>query len=122
MPIIPTFLYATEYKGTNSSVLQTQTMATPMPSAADPFSVFSYFDNTTVTVSYDTVDNTTEGTSRIASTSLLLLNGTSMPPKNSCVDGEEFLMDENIRVGLLFASKALVQLTVNPFVGLLTNR
>ncbi|KYO34180.1 chromaffin granule amine transporter [Alligator mississippiensis] len=122
VPIIPTFLYATEYKGTNSSVLQTQTMATPMPSAADPFSVFSYFDNTTVTVSYDTVDNTTEGTSRIASTSLLLLNGTSMPPKNSCVDGEEFLMDENIRVGLLFASKALVQLTVNPFVGLLTNR
>uniref|UniRef100_A0A7M4E3W7 Solute carrier family 18 member A1 n=1 Tax=Crocodylus porosus TaxID=8502 RepID=A0A7M4E3W7_CROPO len=122
VPIIPTFLYATEYRGTNSSVLQTQTMATPMPSAAHPFSVFSYFDNTTVTVSYNTVDNTTEGTSRIASTSLFLLNGTSLPPKNSCVDGEEFLVDENVRVGLLFASKALVQLTVNPIVGPLTNR
>uniref|UniRef100_A0A3B5M6C1 Major facilitator superfamily (MFS) profile domain-containing protein n=1 Tax=Xiphophorus couchianus TaxID=32473 RepID=A0A3B5M6C1_9TELE len=29
---------------------------------------------------------------------------------------------ENVRVGLLFASKALVQLLVNPFVGPLTNR
>uniref|UniRef100_A0A674MLA1 Solute carrier family 18 member A1 n=1 Tax=Takifugu rubripes TaxID=31033 RepID=A0A674MLA1_TAKRU len=33
-----------------------------------------------------------------------------------------FLEEENVRVGFLFASKALVQLLVNPFVGPLTNR
>nr|AVK72315.1 synaptic vesicular amine transporter [Isodiametra pulchra] len=32
------------------------------------------------------------------------------------------LNKENIRVGLLFASKALVQLVTNPFVGILTNK
>ncbi|AWP07763.1 hypothetical protein SMAX5B_015231 [Scophthalmus maximus] len=33
-----------------------------------------------------------------------------------------FLEEENVPVGLLFASKALVQLLINPFVGPLTNR
>lgn len=46
----------------------------------------------------------------------------SSPPPNGCPQGEEFLTQENMRVGLLFASKALVQLLVNPSVGLLTNR
>ncbi|NWS28168.1 VMAT1 protein, partial [Polioptila caerulea] len=43
-------------------------------------------------------------------------------PGRSCLQGGEFLAQENTRVGLLFASKALVQLLVNPWVGLLTNR
>ncbi|NXA41709.1 VMAT1 protein, partial [Eudromia elegans] len=34
----------------------------------------------------------------------------------------DFLANENVRVGLLFASKALVQLLVNPVMGPLTNR
>ncbi|KFQ22571.1 Synaptic vesicular amine transporter, partial [Merops nubicus] len=41
---------------------------------------------------------------------------------SGCPEGDEFLAKENVRVGLLFASKALVQLVVNPSVGLLTNR
>ncbi|NXA83231.1 VMAT1 protein, partial [Thryothorus ludovicianus] len=46
------------------------------------------------------------------------------PPalRRSCLQGGEFLAQENTRVGLLFASKALVQLLVNPWVGVLTNR
>ena len=32
------------------------------------------------------------------------------------------LVDENIEVGVMFASKAVVQLIANPFVGPLTNR
>ncbi|NWU98469.1 VMAT1 protein, partial [Upupa epops] len=121
VPIIPTFLYATEYEGTNSSLVPAQTEpATPAPKAPPFSSMFSYFDNTTVTVlgSMRTVHlaNTTE---------------TSAPPQpqasiaplpSNCPEGEEFLAKENIRVGLLFASKALVQLVVNPSVGLLTNR
>ena len=32
------------------------------------------------------------------------------------------LANENVEVGLMFASKALIQLVANPFVGHLTNR
>ncbi|XP_048685567.2 chromaffin granule amine transporter isoform X2 [Caretta caretta] len=123
VPIVPTFLYATEYKGANSSASQNWIVAAPTAFAAPPFSsMFSHFDNTTVTVSDYTVVNTTVGVNGTESSSLPQLTGPSLPPKNNCVDGEEFLMEENVRVGLLFASKALIQLTINPFVGPLTNR
>lgn len=39
-----------------------------------------------------------------------------------CLQDSVFLEEENVRVGLLFASKAVVQLLVNPFVGPMTNR
>ncbi|XP_072123025.1 synaptic vesicular amine transporter-like [Mobula birostris] len=39
-----------------------------------------------------------------------------------CDRDESFLAEENVHIGLLFASKAIVQLLVNPFVGVLTNR
>lgn len=35
---------------------------------------------------------------------------------------EEQLKEENVAVGLMFASKAVVQLIVNPFVGPVTNK
>ncbi|XP_069733699.1 chromaffin granule amine transporter isoform X2 [Phaenicophaeus curvirostris] len=121
VPIVPTFLYTTEYEGTNSSVAPAWTELAPSGLKAPPFfSTFSYFDNTTVPV--------------LGSTSAIgLVNGmgsspspqphTSNPPlPSSCPEGKEFLTKENVRVGLLFASKALVQLVVNPSVGLLTNR
>ncbi|XP_074918873.1 chromaffin granule amine transporter isoform X5 [Chelonoidis abingdonii] len=123
VPIVPTFLYATEYEGANSSASQNWIMAAPAAFAAPPFSsMFSYFDNTTVTVSDDVAVNTTVGVNRTENSSLPQLTEASLPPKNSCVDGEAFLMEENVRVGLLFASKALMQLVINPFVGPLTNR
>ncbi|KAM4615836.1 chromaffin granule amine transporter [Polymixia lowei] len=46
-------------------------------------------------------------------------NTTEVP---GCLEDSVFLEEENVRVGLLFASKALVQLLVNPFIGPLTNR
>ncbi|NXK83375.1 VMAT1 protein, partial [Amazona guildingii] len=121
VPIVPTFLYATEYEGTNSSAAPAQTETAPLALKAPPFSsMFSYSDTTTVTV-------------LVSISAVELVNGTesSIPPEptasippspSSCPDGEEFLAKENTRVGLLFASKALVQLMVNPAVGLLTNR
>ncbi|KAG7282361.1 hypothetical protein CRUP_029682, partial [Coryphaenoides rupestris] len=39
----------------------------------------------------------------------------------SCLQDSVFLEEENVRVGLLFASKAVVQLLVNPFIGPMTN-
>jgi DHA1 family solute carrier family 18 vesicular amine transporter 1/2 len=34
----------------------------------------------------------------------------------------EDILDENVAVGLMFASKAIMQLITNPFIGPLTNR
>ncbi|KAF1461812.1 Chromaffin granule amine transporter, partial [Pygoscelis antarcticus] len=121
VPIVPTFLYTTEYEGTNSSVAPARTEPAPPALKAPPFSsMFSYFDNSTVTVSgsMSAVDlaNGTE------SSHLPQPLASSPPLPSRCPEGEEFLAKENIRVGLLFASKALVQLVINPSVGLLTNR
>uniref|UniRef100_A0A3P8U593 Solute carrier family 18 member A1 n=1 Tax=Amphiprion percula TaxID=161767 RepID=A0A3P8U593_AMPPE len=52
----------------------------------------------------------------------LLLDNMLLTVESSCLQDSVFLEEENVRVGLLFASKALVQLLVNPFVGPLTNR
>ncbi|NXX06898.1 chromaffin granule amine transporter [Larus michahellis] len=121
VPIVPTFLYTTEYEGANSSVAPARTEPAPPALKTPPFSsMFSYFDNTTVTVS-----GSTSATELVNGTEI---NPSSQPPTTSpplpsgCPEGEEFLAKENVRVGLLFASKALVQLVVNPSVGLLTNR
>uniref|UniRef100_A0A672MW19 Uncharacterized protein n=1 Tax=Sinocyclocheilus grahami TaxID=75366 RepID=A0A672MW19_SINGR len=106
VPIIPTFLYATEH--------QTQECLSAAPSEAQPTrtSVFSLYDNSTYTSS-TAVSSGANGSSG--------LNGSSAE-RHRCKEDSEFLEEENVRVGLLFASKALVQLMVNPFVGPLTNR
>ncbi|XP_014867595.1 PREDICTED: synaptic vesicular amine transporter [Poecilia mexicana] len=45
-------------------------------------------------------------------------------PRNSsdCPQSTSRLLNENVKVGMLFASKATVQLLTNPFIGPLTNR
>ncbi|NXH11413.1 VMAT1 protein, partial [Bucco capensis] len=116
VPIIPTFLYTTEYEGTNSST-------SPAPPALEalPFSsVFSYFDNTTVAVSGSR--SILAMANRTESSSPPQLPTSSPPLPSSCPEDQELLSQENTRVGLLFASKALIQLLVNPSVGFLTNR
>lgn len=49
---------------------------------------------------------------------------TPTPTSNvsECPKAGKQLLDENVKVGLLFASKATVQLITNPFIGPLTNR
>ncbi|NWV45033.1 VMAT1 protein, partial [Daphoenositta chrysoptera] len=121
VPIVPTFLYTTEYEGAHSSAGPALPEPTPAAPRAPPFSsVLSRFDNTTVPVwGFTSAAELPNGT------------GSSPPghppstpeaPPRGCLEGGEFLAQENTRVGLLFASKALVQLLVNPWVGLLTNR
>ncbi|NXG34624.1 VMAT1 protein, partial [Dromaius novaehollandiae] len=123
VPIVPTFLYTTEYEGANSSATPDQTESAPLAFKAPPFSsMFSYFDNTTVIILDYSANSTTEQEDVTESSGLPQLPETSPPPESSCLEGEEFLTNENVRVGLLFASKALIQLVVNPFVGPLTNR
>ncbi|NXC47648.1 VMAT1 protein, partial [Penelope pileata] len=111
VPIIPTFLYTTEYEGANSSAAPHQPGSPPSATEAPPFSpVFSYVDTNTT----DPQNGTGAGHPPQPP--------TTPPAPSGCLQGEEFLAQENVRVGLLFASKALVQLLVNPGVGLLTNR
>lgn len=46
-------------------------------------------------------------------------NTTTVPSNGPSEDKD--LLNENVQIGLLFASKAAVQLLTNPFIGLLTN-
>ncbi|KAM4836940.1 chromaffin granule amine transporter isoform 2-T2 [Thomomys bottae] len=122
VPIVPTFLYATEFKEANSSLPAGNPISPQQADTSATFStIFSFFDNTTMIVE----ESASMGTARA--------NGSAIPTwppvteassayKNNCLQGTEFLEEENIRVGVLFASKALMQLLVNPFVGPLTNR
>lgn len=108
VPIIPSFLLQTMAPG-----------APALSSAALNITVFSYRDNTTRTTSDHTIENANE-TQRTHM--LHHLPRTALPASNSCADRLDFLSSENVRVGLLFASKAMMQLIANPFVGPLTNR
>uniref|UniRef100_A0A8C5PWU6 Solute carrier family 18 member A1 n=1 Tax=Leptobrachium leishanense TaxID=445787 RepID=A0A8C5PWU6_9ANUR len=108
VPIIPTFLYETEYKRENTSLPELQTSSPAMNSISKP--IFSLFDNSTFSTGglphNEEIRNETQRTQK----------------DGRCYDGKSFLQEENVRVGLLFASKAIIQLLINPFVGLITNR
>ncbi|XP_004442383.1 PREDICTED: chromaffin granule amine transporter [Ceratotherium simum simum] len=119
VPIVPTFLYATEFKEVNTSLHPRSATTSSHALTSSAFStIFSFFENNTMAVE----ESAPSGTA--------WTNGTILPPvagaipehKNNCLQGTEFLEEENIWVGVLFASKALMQLLVNPFVGPLTNR
>ncbi|KAK2838188.1 hypothetical protein Q5P01_015400 [Channa striata] len=103
-------------------VLGTQSQQNPRASPPTSSLLFSLFDN----VSFSLQEIQTEATPNadpMDQTSLtpdLQINDTT--EGSSCLQDSVFLEQENVRVGLLFASKALVQLLVNPFVGPLTNR
>ncbi|XP_027405581.1 chromaffin granule amine transporter isoform X1 [Bos indicus x Bos taurus] len=121
VPIVPTYLYAIEFKDINGS-LYLGSATTTQPSLTPAFStILSFFENNTVAVE----ESVPSGIARTSS-----ISGTISPPVteaipahgNNCFQATEFLKEENLWVGVLFASKALMQLLVNPFVGPLTNR
>ncbi|XP_018519906.1 chromaffin granule amine transporter [Lates calcarifer] len=89
------------------------------PPALPP--LVSLFDNSTFSLQEIRTEPTPEPetTDQTDLTTDLQVNETT---DSSCLQDSVFLEEENVRVGLLFASKALVQLLVNPFVGPLTNR
>ncbi|XP_074081308.1 chromaffin granule amine transporter [Macrotis lagotis] len=122
VPIVPTFLYATEFKGASmSETLPFGSSAPGIHRNVNFSSIFSYFDNTTLVVegSKHLGKEWMNGTMGTLPSQVI---GPSVVPRNNCLQGTEFLEEENLRVGLLFASKAIMQLLINPFVGLLTNR
>ncbi|KAM6149521.1 chromaffin granule amine transporter isoform 2-T2 [Erethizon dorsatum] len=122
VPIVPTFLYATEFKESNSSQHRGNSLSSLQAPTSSAFSaIFSFFDNTTIVVE-ESVPRSTAWPNGSSSTIPPPVTEASSAHKNNCLQGTEFLEEENIWVGVLFASKALMQLLVNPFVGPLTNR
>uniref|UniRef100_A0A8C5L7X1 Solute carrier family 18 (vesicular monoamine), member 1 n=1 Tax=Jaculus jaculus TaxID=51337 RepID=A0A8C5L7X1_JACJA len=122
VPIVPSFLYATEFKEVNFSLHTGRSVNSQQALTSHAFStIFSFFDTTTTAMEKGTPKGTGQ-TNGSSSTIPPPVTDASSLRKNNCLLGIEFLEEENIRVGILFASKAWMQLLVNPLVGPLTNR
>lgn len=81
--------------------------------------IFSYYDNSTVVAGNST--GSLQGALLHEATTQRTVTNRSTAPSD-CPSEDKDLLNENVQVGLLFASKATVQLLTNPFIGLLTNR
>ncbi|XP_021334159.2 chromaffin granule amine transporter isoform X2 [Danio rerio] len=112
VPIIPAFLYATEHQA------QKNPPTTPFEAHPTNTSLLSLYNTTTYNTSVSL--NFTNFSSASSTNENLGVNSSSAD--YGCKEDSDFLEGENVKVGLLFASKAMVQLLVNPFVGPLTNR
>uniref|UniRef100_A0A673SW18 Solute carrier family 18 member A1 n=1 Tax=Suricata suricatta TaxID=37032 RepID=A0A673SW18_SURSU len=122
VPIVPNFLYATDFKEINAPLyLGTTTVSQHVLTSRAFSTIFSLFDNDTMAIK-ESASSGTAWTDHTSGTIPPLVTEAIPAQQNNCLQGIEFLKEENIRVGVLFASKALMQLLVNPFVGHLTNR
>lgn len=121
VPIIPSFLFATYKNASPSAVLQSR-VPTVVSTAVSYNTIFSYYNNTRVVISDYTATMDSNSTSKTQGGNASHLPKNPLISGDNCTEGAAFLTKENVRVGLLFASKALVQLVANPFVGPLTNR
>ena len=120
VPIAPTYLYAIEFKDISGSLYRGST-ATSWPALTPTFStIFSFFENNTVAIE----ESVPDGIAKTSGISDHLPSSHWSHPAhaNNCFQATEFLKEENTWTGVLSASKALMQLLVNPFMGPLTNR
>ncbi|XP_037255284.1 synaptic vesicular amine transporter isoform X2 [Falco biarmicus] len=118
VPIIPSYLYSIKH-AKNDTEIQT-TKPNVVSTTMDNFqSIFSYYDNLTMVTGNES-DQTGPGELPRAQTEQMTVNVTPSPA--DCPKEDKDLLNENVQVGLLFASKATVQLITNPFIGPLTNR
>lgn len=120
VPIIPNYLYQLDETATPTGP-QNQTRPSPSlspsPSESGSFqNILSLYDNT--------VKSATVVVPLQTSANLVQTSPSPSPPANSsdCPLSSSSLVNENVKVGMLFASKAMVQLITNPFIGPLTNR
>ncbi|CAL8298113.1 unnamed protein product [Merluccius merluccius] len=126
VPIIPSYLYTMDESlvpaARNITAAAASSSTTGPPGSFQ--SIVSLYDNT-VRV---TGGNTTAARSSSSSDRdlpLLPVGPTPValaPQGDDCPNSSKKLLNENVKVGLLFASKATVQLITNPFIGPLTNR
>uniref|UniRef100_A0A3Q2P4Q0 Solute carrier family 18 member 2 n=1 Tax=Fundulus heteroclitus TaxID=8078 RepID=A0A3Q2P4Q0_FUNHE len=113
VPIIPSYLYnldeSTDVEIRNNSLLQ------QVPSGSF-HAIVSLYDNAVRLSGSNSTISTADLVPPTAGGAQLSQNSTDCPQSASK------LLNENVKVGMLFASKATVQLLTNPFIGPLTNR
>ncbi|XP_059376241.1 synaptic vesicular amine transporter isoform X1 [Carassius carassius] len=113
VPIIPSYLYSVDDEAAQS--VRNHSMSPLSPSGTFQ-SIVSLYDNTTRLTGFSP---------QMSTASPMTPAYTSVTPpqdKSDCPKADDQLLNENVKVGLLFASKATVQLITNPFIGPLTNR
>ncbi|XP_037322428.1 synaptic vesicular amine transporter [Pungitius pungitius] len=113
VPIIPSYLYNLD----ESADVTVKNITPPQQDPPAAFhSIVSLYDNTIRSPGSNT---TIRATDVVPSPPA----ATELPDNSSeCPQSTSKLLDENVKVGMLFASKATVQLITNPFIGPLTNR
>ncbi|KAM6956149.1 synaptic vesicular amine transporter [Aplochiton taeniatus] len=119
VPIIPSYLYAMDTA--TDSLANNSTPSAHNQSGAFR-TIVSLYDHSVLMTSGGPVDPS----SRPPDQSTPPPQTPALLPQNTsdleCPKANERLLNENVKVGLLFASKATVQLMINPFIGPLTNR
>jgi len=131
VPIIPNFLYKLEHP--NEVTTRNLTVMTsrkcrqlndpPLSSHLDD-SDYTHTSLSAAALHYAGVtalrsySRSTTSTSRPCLIDVIVVNATEMSREARHRD----ILNENIAVGLMFASKAIMQLIANPFVGPVTNR
>ncbi|XP_034519518.1 synaptic vesicular amine transporter [Ailuropoda melanoleuca] len=118
VPIIPSYLYSIHHEK-NTTEIQTAKPVLPASTSGSFQNIFSYYDNTTI-VTGNSTGELHGGLSQPAATPHTVTNTSAAP--SDCPSEDKDLLNENVQVGLLFASKATLQLLTNPFIGMLTNR
>ncbi|XP_066476967.1 synaptic vesicular amine transporter isoform X2 [Tiliqua scincoides] len=119
VPIIPSYLYSIKHPKNATEIPTIRPKASSLSS--DSFqSIFSYYDNSTMSTGNHS-EGTTPGDFYHAQTEQMVVNMTKAS-SSDCPKEDKDLLNENVQVGLLFASKATVQLITNPFIGPMTNR
>ncbi|XP_063805988.1 synaptic vesicular amine transporter-like [Pseudophryne corroboree] len=114
VPIIPSYLYTMTEESNLLQELQNRSM-----DSSSFTTIFSYYDNRTM-ITANVTEYSPHESSIMVPTQPPAPSRT--PPSNDCPKDDSALLNENVKVGLLFASKATVQLLTNPFIGPLTNR
>lgn len=118
VPIIPSYLYSIKHEK-NATEVQTAKPNAISMTMDSVQSIFSYYDNSMILIGNES-DKAAPGELQHTQTEPMTVNATAAPP--DCPKEDKDLLNENVQVGLLFASKATVQLITNPFIGPLTNR
>lgn len=118
VPIIPSYLYSVKHQK-NETEIQTMRPEITTSTVASFQSIFSYYDNSTMDAGSQS-DRTRSRDLYHTQTEQMVVNVTNIP--SDCPTADKDLLNENVQVGLLFASKATVQLITNPFIGPMTNR
>lgn len=112
VPIIPSYLYSLD----QSKVLVLKNSTESQEASSGAFqTIVSLYDHTVKSVGSNA---TTRPTELVPAR----LPGTELPRNSTCPESTSMLTNENVKVGMMFASKATVQLITNPFIGPLTNR